>query len=87
MATARLFVGGVAWETTEDSLKQLFIDNGFEPKSVTIITDRDTGRSKGFAFVELSSEKEAEEAKKKLDNSELDGRTINVSDARPRDDR
>lgn len=79
----KLFVGGLAWATTDDSLKNLFSQVG-TVTSATIIMDRDTGRSKGFGFVEMSSEAEALEAIKKLNGTELDGRKIIVNEARPK---
>ncbi|KKQ52475.1 hypothetical protein A2865_03435 [Candidatus Woesebacteria bacterium RIFCSPHIGHO2_01_FULL_39_17] len=84
MAT-KLFVGGLSWDTTEDSLKNFFAAAG-TVVSATIITDKYSGRSKGFGFVEMSNEKEAEEAKK-LNGKELDSRAIAVADARPQEPR
>ncbi len=85
MAT-KLFVGGLAWATRDDSLKNFFSQAG-TVVSATVIMDKYTGKSKGFGFVEMSSEKEAEEAKAKLNGQALDGRTISVSDARPQEPR
>ena len=82
MAT-KLFVGGLAWATTEDSLRTLFTQVG-EVVSATVITDRFSGRSKGFGFVEMATEEQAAEAVKKLNGQELDGRKIIVSEARPK---
>src|SRR3989304_7423949 len=84
MAT-KLFVGGLSWDTTEDSLKNFFAAAG-TVVSATVITDKYSGRSKGFGFVEMSNEKEAEEAKK-LNGQVLDERTIAVADARPQEPR
>lgn len=81
MAT-KLFVGGLAWGTTDDSLKQFFASAG-QVVSATVITDKFTGKSKGFGFVEMSSEAEAKEAVAKLNGQELDGRAITVNEARP----
>ncbi|MCJ7804180.1 RNA-binding protein [Patescibacteria group bacterium] len=85
MAT-KLFVGGLSWDTKEDSLKNLFSQAG-EVVSATVITDKFSGRSKGFGFVEMSSEKEAQEAVKKLNGQSLDGRNITVNEARPQQPR
>lgn len=81
MAT-KLFVGGLAWGTTDDSLKQFFASAG-QVVSATVITDKFTGKSKGFGFVEMSSDAEAKEAVAKLNGQELDGRAITVNEARP----
>lgn len=85
MAT-RLFVGSLAWATNDDSLRDLFATVG-TVVSANVIVDRETSRSKGFAFVEMSSEDEAKAAVDKLNNAELDGRNITVSEARPREER
>ncbi|HVX24473.1 MAG TPA: RNA-binding protein [Candidatus Saccharimonadales bacterium] len=85
MAT-KLFVGSLAWATNDDALKAAFEAVG-TVVSANVITDRDTGRSKGFGFVEMSSDDEAKAAVEKLNNSDLDGRTITVSEARPREER
>ena len=81
MAT-KLFVGGISWDSTEDSLKQFFAQAG-TVVSTTIITDKYSGRSKGFGFVEMSSEQEAKDAIEKLNGQSLDGRAITVSEAKP----
>jgi RNA recognition motif-containing protein len=79
---AKLFVGGLSWDTTDEKLKEFFSQAG-TVESANVITDKFTGRSKGFGFVEMSTAKEAEKAKKELNGKELDGRTINIDDARP----
>lgn len=78
----KLFVGGLAWATTDDKLRDLFAQVG-TVVSATVITDKFSGRSKGFGFVEMSSDAEAQEAIKKLNGQELDGRTVVVNEARP----
>lgn len=78
----KLFVGGLAWGTTDDSLKQFFASAG-QVVSAVVITDKFTGKSKGFGFVEMSSDVEAKEAITKLNGQELDGRPITVNEARP----
>ena len=82
----KLFVGSLSWNVTDDQLKEMFATVG-SVTSATVITDRGSGRSKGFGFVEMSSDAEAQEAVKQLDGKELDGRPINVSIAKPREDR
>ncbi len=82
----RLFVGGLSWDTTEDSLRALFAQAG-TVVSVQIITDRDTGKSKGFGFVEMSTGEEAASAIQQFNGKELDGRAINVNEARPKEER
>jgi RNA recognition motif-containing protein len=86
MNTSRLYVGGLPYSTTEDELEELFGAHG-AIESVRIITDRMTGRSKGFGFVEMSTTEEAEVAVEKLNNTDLEGRTLIVNEARPREKR
>ncbi len=83
MAT-RLFVGSLSWNTTDDQLKEFFASAG-TVSSANVIVDRDTNRSKGFGFVEMSSDEEAQKAISSLNGKELDGRAIVVSEARPRE--
>jgi len=78
----RLYVGGLSYDTTESALKDLFSGVG-KVESVAIIVDRVSGRSKGFGFVEMTSEEDAKEAIEKLNGIELDGRNITVAEARP----
>src|SRR4051812_6702885 len=85
MAT-KLFIGSLAWATNDDSLKDLFSQAG-TVVSANVIVDRETNRSKGFGFVEMSSDEEAKKAVEELNGKELDGRPIVVSEARPREDR
>ena len=80
--SAKLFVGGIAWATTEDALKNHFSQAG-TVISANIIKDKYSGRSRGFGFVEMSSEDEAKAAIEKLNGQTLDGRTLIVSEARP----
>ncbi len=82
----RLYVGNLAYETSEDALKKLFGQYG-EVTSVNVITDRDTGRSKGFGFIEMPNAGEAKQAMLALNGSELDGRNIKVSEAKPQERR
>lgn len=85
MAT-RLFVGSLSWNTTDDQLKDFFAGVG-TVVSANVIVDRETNRSKGFGFVEMSTDEEAKAAVEQLNNKELDGRTIVVNEARPREER
>ncbi len=78
----KLYVGGLSYNTTEDTLKNAFAQAG-TVVSGTIITDKMSGRSKGFGFVEMSTEEEAQKAIEMFNGKELDGRTITVNEARP----
>ena len=82
----KLFVGSLAWATTDDTLQAHFAAVG-TVASAKVVTDRETGRSRGFGFVEYENDAEADAAVEKLNNSELDGRQITVNEARPREDR
>ncbi|MBU0581159.1 MAG: RNA-binding protein [Candidatus Margulisbacteria bacterium] len=82
----KLYVGGLAYSTTEDALKSAFSPAG-TVESVAIVIDRDSGRSKGFGFVEMSTEEEAKKAIEMLNDQELDGRKLKVNEARPKTDR
>jgi RNA recognition motif-containing protein len=78
----KLYVGNLAYSATEDDLRKLFTQAG-EVQSVNVIKDRDTGRSKGFAFVEMSTQAEAEKAISLLNGSSFHNRTLTVNLARP----
>lgn len=86
MAQQNLFVGSLAYSTNDDSLKAHFEQIG-PVSSARVITDRESGRSKGFGFVEMEVDADNQKAVDQLDGKELDGRTINVSLARPKEDR
>jgi RNA recognition motif-containing protein len=81
-----LYVGNLPHNTTDSELRTLFAAHG-AVDNVNIITDRDTGRARGFAFVEMPNSVEAEKAIAALNGSELGGRTLNVNEARPKADR
>jgi len=81
----RIYVGNLSYQTTEGDLADLFEKIG-EVESVSIITDRDTGRSKGFAFVEMGND-EADKAIAELNGTEFNGRALTVNEARPRQER
>jgi RNA recognition motif-containing protein len=84
--TTKLFVGNLPYTTTEDELRTLFAQAG-DVSSVAVIKDRDTGKSKGFAFVEMGSQAEAEKAISMFNDYNLGDRGIKVNPARPREDR
>ena len=79
-----IFVGNLAWSTTEDELRRLFASYG-SVEQVRILTDRETGRSRGFGFVEMPDATEAQAAIDGLHGTSLGGRTINVNEARQRE--
>lgn len=85
MAT-KLFVGSLSWGVNDDQLRDFFATVG-TVVSANVITERETGRSKGFGFVEMSSEDEAKKAIAELNGKDLDGRAVTVSEARPREER
>jgi RNA recognition motif-containing protein len=82
----KLYVGGLSYSTTEESLENLFAQAGVV-ESARIITDRDTGRAKGFGFVEMSNDSEASRAITLLNGIDFEGRNITVNEARPQTDR
>ncbi len=82
----KLYVGNLSYDTNEDDLRQLFTGAG-EVASVAIITDRETGRSKGFAFVEMTNEEDATRAQQMFNGQSLQNRTLKVDIARPREER
>lgn len=86
MSKQNLFIGSLAYATNDDSLKAFFETVG-AVDSARVITDRDSGRSKGFGFVEFVNEDDNQKAVDQLNGKELDGRAINVSIARPKEDR
>ena len=82
----KLYVGGLSYDTTEDTLKETFAEAG-TVESASVIIDRMTNRSKGFGFVEMSSDEEAKKAIELFDGKMLDGRNLTVNIARPKEDR
>jgi cold-inducible RNA-binding protein len=83
---SKLYVGNLSYSTTEDDLRTLFAQAG-TVSSVALITDRDSGRSKGFAFIEMSTQVEAEKAISMFNGHQLGDRELKVSLARPREER
>lgn len=81
-----IYVGNVSYDLTEKELEELFAEFG-SVSAARIITDRTTGRSKGFGFIEMDNKAEGEEAIKQLDGKEMNGRTLKVNEARPREER
>ena len=81
-----IFVGNLSFGTTEDAVRALFEPYGAIDR-VSIVTDRDTGQARGFGFVEMSNNAEGDRAIAELNGRDLDGRAINVNEARPKEDR
>lgn len=82
----KLYVGNLSYDTTDSDLQTMFEEFG-SVESAQVIMDRDTGRSKGFGFVEMGKDQEAQAAIKSLNGKEVDGRALTVNEARPREDR
>ncbi|MDQ6965100.1 MAG: RNA-binding protein [Mariprofundales bacterium] len=81
-----IYVGNLPYSVNEDDLRNLFSEFG-EVSNAHVISDRDTGRSKGFGFVEMESSEDGQKAIEALDGSELQGRNVRVNEAKPREDR
>ena len=86
MNSNKLYVGGLPYTVAEDQLQALFSEHG-TVESAKVISDRMTGRSRGFGCVEMSSQEEAQEAIDKLNGTALEGRTLTVNEAKPREPR
>lgn len=82
----KLFVGGLPFATTDEELNELFGAHG-KVSSAVVVKDRDSGRSKGFGFVEFESDDEGKAAEKAMNGADVGGRNITVSEARPREER
>jgi RNA recognition motif-containing protein len=82
----KLYVGNLSYDTTQEQLQALFSQAG-EVSEVTLVNDRETGRSKGFGFVEMATETAAQEAIRRFNGHSLDNRTLTVNEARPREER
>src|SRR5215831_1017390 len=83
----KLYVGGLPYSMTDESLLQLFTDKGYQPVSAKIITERETGRSRGFGFVELGQGDDAAKAIGELNGLNVEGRALQVNEARPQESR
>ena len=81
-----IYVGNLSWNTNDDELRGAFEAFG-EVSSTKVIMDRETGRSRGFGFVEMPDDNDAKQAIEGMNNKDLGGRTLRVNEARPRDDR
>ena len=82
----RIYVGNLSFKTTADGLREAFSEFG-EVTSSTVVSDRETGRSRGFGFVEMAEDAAADEAVEAMNGKDLDGRVLNVNEARPREER
>jgi RNA recognition motif-containing protein len=82
----KLYVGNLSFQTSSDELQQLFAQAG-TVESATVVEDRDTGRSRGFGFVEMASKEEGQKAIEQFNGTDLNGRNLTVNEARPREDR
>ena len=82
----KIYVGNLSWTADENELRDAFAAHG-EVTSVQVITDRETGRSRGFAFVEMANDAEAKEAISAVDNKEIAGREVKVNEAKPRNEK
>ena len=82
----KLYVGNLSYSTTQEQIQELFSQAG-EIAEIALITDRDTGRPKGFGFVEMATEEAAQEAIKRFNGYTLDNRNLTVNEARPREER
>ena len=82
----KLYVGNLSFQTSSEELQQLFAQAG-TVESATVVEDRDTGRSRGFGFVEMASKEEGEKAIQQFNGTDLNGRNLTVNEARPREDR
>ena len=82
----KLYVGNLSFQTSSDDLNQLFAQAG-TVESAAVVEDRETGRSRGFGFVEMSSKEEAQKAIEQFNGKEVNGRNLNVNEAKPRENR
>ncbi len=80
----RLYVGNLSFNTTEDTLRAALEEGGGTCKDIHIVTDRDTGRPRGFGFAEMADESQAQAVIEAMDGKDLDGRTLTVNEAKPR---
>jgi cold-inducible RNA-binding protein len=83
----KLYVGNLTFGMTDESLQQLFVGKGYQVSSARVITDRETGRSRGFGFVELGASDDAAKAIGEMNGLEVEGRALQVNEARPQESR
>ena len=83
----RLYIGNLSWDTTEENLNAALCEDGRSVKEIHMVTDRETGRPRGFAFAEMANEQDAQSAIQALDGSNLDGRDLTVNEAKERQPR
>ena len=83
----KLYVGGLPYSTTDQSLLQLFAEKGYKPISARVITEKETGRSRGFGFVELGAGDDAAKAIAEFNGLKIEGRALQVNEARPQESR
>ena len=83
----RLYVGNLSYSVTDADLREAFTSGGYEVVDVKVVMDRDAGRPRGFAFVEMTNKNEANTAIAELNGADLNGRAMNVNEARPREER
>jgi cold-inducible RNA-binding protein len=84
---AKLYVGNLSFGMNDESLQQLFVEKGFQVSSARVITDRETGRSRGFGFVELGDRDDATKAIGEMNGLDVEGRQLQVNEARPQEAR
>ena len=84
---AKLYVGNLSFGMNDESLQQLFVEKGFQVSSARVITDRETGRSRGFGFVELGDGDDATKAIGEMNGLDVEGRQLQVNEARPQESR
>ncbi len=84
---SRLYVGNLSFDITEDTLRAALQEGGGTCKDIHIVSDRETGRPRGFAFAEMSNDAEAQAVIQSMDGKELDGRNLTVNEAKPRSER
>jgi cold-inducible RNA-binding protein len=83
----KLYVGNLSYSTTDESLLQLFTEKGYKPVSARVITDKETGQSRGFGFIELGPEDNATKAIEEFHGLSVQGRALQVNEARPQESR
>ena len=81
---SRLYIGNLSWDTTEETLSAALSEGGRNVSDIHIVTDRETGRPRGFAFAEFANDADAQAAIADLDGKDLDGRNLTVNEAKPR---